>query len=508
MNAERETHETPAETPERPRPWLERPHAGVTLLLGLALLFWLCFALAGTFSPPEERIAGAEPVAHYAWIRSLVFDRDVDFENEYRALASGDVPAAGNPVDPDGPRTAPGWAPNRASLGPGVLWAPFLGLGHVTARLGGLPADGFSQPYHTAVFLANIVYGTAGALLAYAAFRARWGKRASALAAVGAWACSSALYYTYAREALPHACAFFAASLFLCAWLHLRTREALWAWAVIGGALGLAALVQWQSAAFVVIPAVDLLWRSSRVKLARFLACAAAAVLVFSPQMLCWQALYGTPILIPGGAGGAAWFHPAVFRVLFSAREGLFTWTPLMAAGLLGLGFCPKEDKRVCVALAAAVLIQVYLAACAGDAGASFGMRFLVPCAPLLGAGLAVLFSRRLASRPGWTAAVTAACVFWNALFVMQYAGLLDQLYLNEALYALFEEQQVSVDVLATMDRLPDGTTFDIEAFARANQFPRDAAPSLRQFIPDKLTVLLVFGRRVLGAGAPGLLTG
>jgi hypothetical protein len=90
----------------------------------------------------------------------------------------------------------------------------------------------------------------------------------------------------------------------------------------------------------------------------------------------------------------------------------------------------------------------------------------------------------------------------------MQYAGLLDQLYLNEALYALSEEQQVSVDVLATMDRLPDGTTFDIEAFARANQFPRDAAPSLRQFIPDKLTVLLVFGRRVLGAGAPGLLTG
>ena len=179
-----------------------------------------------------------------------------------------------------------------------------------------------------------------------------------------------------------------------------------------------------------------------------------------------------------------------------------------LLAGLLGLGFCPKEDKRVCVALAAAVLIQVYLAACAGDAGASFGMRFLVPCAPLLGAGLAVLFSRRLASRPGWTAAVTAACVFWNALFVMQYAGLLDQLYLNEALYALSEEQQVSVDVLATMDRLPDGTTFDIEAFARANQFPRDAAPSLRQFIPDKLTVLLVFGRRVLGAGAPGLLTG
>ena len=62
MNAERETHETPAEMPERPRPWLERPHAGVTLLLGLALLFWLCFALAGTFSPPSMSTVTCRPV--------------------------------------------------------------------------------------------------------------------------------------------------------------------------------------------------------------------------------------------------------------------------------------------------------------------------------------------------------------------------------------------------------------------------------------------------------------
>lgn len=308
---------------------------------------------------------------------------------------------------------------------------------------------------------------------------------------------------------MPHACAFFVAALFFCAWLHLRKREAMWAWAVIGGTLGLAALVQWQSAAFVAVPAVHLLWRSRRVNLTRLLVCVVAAVLAFSPQMLGWQALYGTPVLIPDGPGGMAWFHPAVFRVLFSAREGLLTWTPLMAAGLLGLFFWPKEDKTVCVALAVAVLMQVYLAACAGDAGASFGMRRLVHCAPVFGAGLAVLFSRRPASsRPRWTAAAVALCVVWNALFVMQYAGLLDSLYLNEALYTLSGEQQVSVDALATMDRLPDGTPFDLEEFAGVHRFPRDTAPSLRQFIPDKLTVLLVFGRRVVGATAPGLLTG
>ena len=65
MNAEHERRKTPETRPDRRLSWLERPHAGVTLILGLALLFWLCFVLAGTFSPPEERITGAEPIACY-----------------------------------------------------------------------------------------------------------------------------------------------------------------------------------------------------------------------------------------------------------------------------------------------------------------------------------------------------------------------------------------------------------------------------------------------------------
>ena len=57
----------------------------------------------------------------------------------------------------------------------------------------------------------------------------------------------------------------------------------------------------------------------------------------------------------------------------------------------------------------------------------------------------------------------------------------------------------MSVDVLATMDRLPDGNNLDI-GHSRANQFPA-MPPSLRQFIPQT-AVLLVVWRRVPGAGA------
>ncbi len=507
MNAEHERRETPETRPDRRLPWLERPHAGVTLILGLALLFWLCFVLAGTFSPPEERIAGAEPVACYAWIRSLAFDRDLDFENEYRALTFGDEATEGRFINPDGPRTPSGRLPNAASIGPGLLWAPFLALGHAAARLARLPADGFSQPYHTAVFLANIVYGTAGALLTCAALRAWWGKWASALAAVAAWAASPALYYTYAREAMPHAAAFFASALFIFVWSHLRRRAAWWAWAGMGAALGLAALVQWQCAAFIVVPAVDALWRARRAGLARLLVCAVAALLVFSPQLLAWHALFETPMPSMGGEESMAWLAPAFFRVLFSAREGLFTWTPLMAVGLLGLCLWPRDDRQAWVAIVAAVLIQIYLAACARDTGASFGARHLVASVPFYAMGLAALFSRYQAARPRWMALAVTLCVVWNTLFVMQFAGLLDPLYLNEALYALAEEQQVPVTALTTMNRLPDGTPFELEEFAQSHQFPRDATPSLRQFVPDKLTVVLVLGRQVLRSVVPDLLT-
>jgi len=287
-------------------------------------------------------------------------------------------------------------------------------------------------------------------------------------------------------------------ALFLCAWLRLRKFETVWGWALIGGSLGLAALVRWQNAMFAVIPAIDLLWKTDRNKLARLAVCGAAAALVFSPQMAGWHVLYGSFVTIPQGPGFMTWFRPALVRVLFSAREGLFTWTPLMAMGVLGLFLWPEDDKKAYAAMAAAVLIQVYITACAGDTGWSFGMRRLVNCTPFFAVGLATVLSRYRTARPRWAGLVIAVCAAWNALFVMQYAGLLDTLYINKALQTVSEQHHVPVDTLASMSTLPDGTPFDAEEFARNHRFPRDSAPTLRQFITDKLTVLVVFVRRVL----------
>lgn len=471
---------------------------GSALLLGVGLACAVLFWILGVFDPATQRITGVDPVGYYAWLRSAAFDGDLDFENEYRALVPHEVLVPFSPVDPDAPRTATGRVPNVFSLGPGLLWAPFVALGHLTALWSGAEPDGYSQPYHTAVFLANMVYGMLGALLMRFALRRWFGPSTSTWAAAAAWTCSPALYYTFAQEAMSHACSFFAMALFFAAWLHLRDRDRDGVWAVIGAALGFAALMRWQNATFAVIPAIDLLARRRPRDAARLALCAAATLAVLLPQMLAWRAVYGSMLTIPQGPGFVSWARPELLGLFFSRRHGLLTWTPLCGAGIVGLFFCPKERRIACAALGAALLLQCYVSACAGSAGWTFGMRRLVNCAPVFAVGFAALLTRIPQARR-WACAAAVFFAVWNFLFILQYGGFLDTLYVNEALHDFAREHNTAPNVLLETRRLPGGAPFDLEGFVHEHRFPKETGPSFRQFVPDKLTVLVVLARRLAG---------
>lgn len=478
-----------ASAPRRPLP-PSAVIAGLFLLIGLA-----CLAL-DTFSPFEQRIAGVDPVGYYAWIRSLAFDGDLQFENEYRTLAIGDLPGD-ELVDPDGPRTATGHLQNAFSIGPGLLWAPFLLVAHVAAWLGPAPADGFSQPYHAAVYLANTVYALAGLLLTYAALRKWFDRFTSALGAFAAWGASPMLYYAYAQEAMSHAASFFTVALFLCAWSRLRDKPGYAPWLAVGAALGLAALARWQNVTFALVPAVDLLARDPQRNFPKLAACGAATVVAFLPQMLAWKVLYGSFLTIPQGGGFMDWTHPHFIRFLFSAQYGLITWTPLTVLGIAGLFLWPRENRLPFVALALAFLVQLYVQAVAGNVGWSFGMRRTDNLVPLFAVGYALLLAR-FPLRPRYAVAVVAAFVFWNFLFALQYGGFLDAFYVQRALDAYAQAHGTSAEFLLQTGRQPDGRPFDLRAFGMQYVFPKEAAPTFAQFTTDKFHVLIQILLRML----------
>lgn len=480
--------------PSRP-PRLDR---GLLALVGLFLFFWAAFTAMDTFSPLKQRILGVDPVGYYVWFRSPAFDRDLQFENEYRALAIG--PVAGDTlVNPDGPRTPTGHLQNAFSLGPALLWSPFLLAAHVVALLGAAPTDGFSQPYHSAVFIANAFYGLAGTLLVYGALRKRFGPAVGALAAAAAWAASPLLYYTFAQEAMSHAPSYFSIALFLFAWLRLRDRPGYAPWLAIGAALGLATLVRWQNVTFALVPTIDLLARDIQRDFPRLVACGLATVAVFLPQMIGWKILYGSFLTIPQGGGFMDWTHPRVLAVLFSADYGLVTWTPLTLLGVAGLFLWPRDDRLPYIALAAAFLVQFYVQAAAGNVGWAFGMRRMDNLVPLFAVGYA-LFMARFNLNPRHAAVLVGLFALWNYLTALQYGGFLNEFYVMRALRTFAAEHATSVQGLLQTGRVPGSPEpFNPHAFAAEHVFPKEGAPTLHQFTTDKRHVLAQIAKHLLG---------
>jgi len=118
-------------------------------------------------------------VGYYAYAQSLVIDHDLNFEDDWRAATPGFLK---DRVDANGQLlaeeyTVTGRLRNHFSVGPTILWAPFLTLAHagviVANSLGAeIPANGYSRPYLAAMASATVLYGFLGLLEAAAAMAA------------------------------------------------------------------------------------------------------------------------------------------------------------------------------------------------------------------------------------------------------------------------------------------------------------------------------------------------
>jgi hypothetical protein len=474
--------------------WFQDPAAWA--IVAAVLVFFIVFALHGYYWPPAQRVMGVDPVMYYAWVHSPLFDGDLKFENEYRALNEGLLQNfTDNSVHPDYERTVTGYNRNEVSLGPGLLWAPFILL--LKPFVGG---TGFEQPYQAAVFFANTLYALAGVLLMYFTLRTWYDRWPSAVVALAMWACSPALYYTYCQFAMAHACSMFSMALLVFLWVRLREKEGWLPWVWIGAAIGLAALVRWQNVIYCVIPAVDLLWRQRAAGIPKLAVAALTSAVVFFPQTIGWKVLYGSFLTMPQGGHFVDLTKPQVLDRLFATGHGFITWTPLVVVGLVGLFLWKTERKVILVPLAVAFLAQLYVESCVSHIGWSFGMRRLVNAMPLLAVGAAVLVIRPQV-RLRWVVPVVAVFALWNYLFVLQYRGYVDTVKQQAAVAQFMEEHGLDnygLQQVAQTGQLPDGTPFDVRAMAMGQSFPREGSLTFEQLVNDKMLVV-----RTLLVGAP-----
>jgi hypothetical protein len=387
------------------------------------------------------KIRGADEIQHFAHLRSIVFDGDLDHGDEYARFYAGDPDGLAGFKETFLERREPdtGRHINFAPVGSAVLWSPFYLLAHggvLLARALGsdVSADGYSRPYVAAVSYASALWGFVGLLLVHDALR-RWAhveEPATTWTVAALWLGTPVLYYMTLAPAFGHANSLLTVSLLVWLWLRARERpdSGLGSWALIGAAGGVAGMVREQDLLFLAVPGLGLAWdtvqrREWRAGFGRGVALTLGAALAFLPQLLAYRALTGgfSPTRLVRRK--LSYTSPHFLEVLFDPGHGLYFWCPLLLLATAGLAwaFWRRRDLTVGL-LAASFLLQAWINGSLESwtqAGA-FGSRRFVSTTAVFAWGLAavVAFGLRRFGRAA-TAAALAVLVWWNVSLIVQF---------------------------------------------------------------------------------------
>lgn len=358
---------------------------------------------------------GTEAIGHwdgslyFIYLRSAVIDHDLNFENDYQLLQFG------YPI----PRTNTNRAVDLMPPGMAILWAPLYLIAHlITLGLNAIgwkiPLDGLSPPYIISVLISNWIYGLIGVILCYKLASKYFSPFVSILTTFSIFFGSFIFYYLYFEPFFSHIGSFFAVTCFIYCWYTTRDNRTYKHWLVLGLFAGLMAIIRWQNIIFILLLSIDSLitsWKYLKLKqwneFRRFCFSHLLFLLMFGlfaviPQMIIWKITYGFYPLTPndltafrGGQYYLLWNHPCLSEMLFSSRNGLFSWTPLALFGLIGFLFFYKKDKWLTLYLLIVFLMMLYINSIVADwwGGGGFGMRRFDGFIILFTLGIATLIS-------------------------------------------------------------------------------------------------------------------
>ena len=390
-------------------------------------------------------------VGYYAYARAPLIEHNLDFTHDYlsanESFREGRLDEYGQPKPAF--RTVTGHLENHFTVGPALLWSPFLLVAHaavLSARALGssVPADGFSAPYRYAMAFGTAIYGFLALLIAFRLTRKYVPPLWAFIATLAIWWASSLPVYMYFNPSWSHAHSAFAVALFLWYWERTRGERTLREWLILALITGLMLNVYYPNLMIVTVLALEAFseylkyFRGAREPnrtsifplLSRQLIFGLVVCVCLLPTFLSRWIVYGGPFETGYlSIRDFLWTSPVFLKVLFSANHGLLSWTPVIIFSLLGLLMFARRSPRLGIPLlAACVVFYCFISLYPDWAGiSSFGNRFFISLTSLFIFGLGValerfagLFSRR---RPALLviSAVLASLTLWNLGMIYQW---------------------------------------------------------------------------------------
>lgn len=391
-------------------------------------------------------------VGYYAFGRALLTQRNLDFAPDYQHANEGfreaRLDASGAPRPEF--RTVTGHLDNHFTVGPAMLWAPFLLCAHagvLIARAAGahVPADGFSLPYLFAMAGGTLLYGFLALLISYRVACQFVAERWALFATIAIWWASSLPVYMYFNPSWSHAHSAFCVALFFWYWLRTREHRTAARWAMLGLIAGLMINVYYPNALVLAVLIPEALtqyrvaWSRNNASglrpgglLGRHLLFGAITLASLLPTFLTRYYVYGgffqtgyIPIT------QWAWRSPWFLELLFSSNHGLFSWTPLLLISVAGILLFWRKAPGIGASVFCVLLAFYYFMASYPDwpGISSYGNRFFVSLTVFFVLGLAVVLeriaaffsSRTVAS--AWFAGALGVFVLWNLGLIFQWGA-------------------------------------------------------------------------------------
>jgi len=391
-------------------------------------------------------------VGYYAFARAPLIQHNLDFAPDYQAanesFRENRLDENGQPRDVFRTRTR--HLENHFTVGPAILWSPFLLVAHggvLLARALGSPvsADGFSLPYRLTMAFGTSFYGFLGLLLSFRLARKYVAENFALLATVAIWWASSLPVYMYFNPSWSHAHSAFTAAWFLWYWDATRARRTLEQWLLLGAIVGLMLNVYYANLMILAVLVVEAAREYLAVMrggsphgetagrlLVKHLSFSGVVMLCLLPTFITKYVIYGSAFetgYIP--LRDWLWRSPVFLQVLFSSNHGLLAWTPILFLSVAGLFlFWRLFPIAGGPFIAGALAFYIFISCYPDWAGiSSYGNRFFISLTALFILGLATLLERIAAlfrTRVQAFASIGALLsvfIVWNLGFIFQWGS-------------------------------------------------------------------------------------
>jgi hypothetical protein len=375
---------------------------------------------------------GGDGFGYYSYARSLFFDGNFDFKNEFTLFDN-----LYNHTTVDNLQTVIGKVGNPFAIGAAILWSPFILLAMLTTHIwqfqDPFAIPGYNFPFQIAITLGTWFYFLAGIVLIFKALQTILNKKYIWWSTIAALAVSPAPFYLIYEPSMSHGLTVFSVALLFYASLKLyKSQNINYKYLALAAlASGLMFLIRWQDIVFFVIPVgiiIYKLWptRDWRQYILTGSIFGSLFLIIALPQFFMWKHLYGSWLAVPQGSSFFHLTHPHVWQFLFSSYHGLFIIHPLLILGLVGLFYAFKKHKYLVILLMFAFCLQLYINSGLYDwyGGGSFGARRMISSLFIFIFGLAFLFKHVISKK--FIKIILIIVMFtgflFNGLLMMAYA--------------------------------------------------------------------------------------